>query len=71
MRQAELELTTHLGFQLSLLRLWTIPGPSHGMEKEDWIREARQLEKLVRRGKGERANAEAIANVKSEPCRGA
>lgn len=71
MRQAELELTTHLGFQLSLLRLWTIPGPSQRPEKEHWIREARQLEKLVRRGEGERANAEAVAKVKSESCRGA
>ncbi|MBI3681990.1 MAG: hypothetical protein HY235_16530 [Acidobacteria bacterium] len=46
MTQSQLDLTTHLGFQLSLLRLSAIPGPSRPLF-EELTEETRELEDLV------------------------
>lgn len=46
MSQTRIELTNHIGFQLSLLRLSTIPGPN-GISASDVGAEAKQLEALA------------------------
>jgi hypothetical protein len=48
MSQTRIDLTNHIGFQLSLLRLSTIPGPS-GVSATDVGQETKQLELLASR----------------------
>ncbi|MCC6362352.1 MAG: hypothetical protein IT165_02450 [Bryobacterales bacterium] len=49
MTQSQLDLTNHLGFQLSLLKLSTIPGPNGSGISEHLAQQARQLEEIVDR----------------------
>jgi len=49
MTQSQIDMTTHLGFQLSLLKLSTIPGPNGQEASESVVQEARQLEAIVDR----------------------
>jgi len=46
MSQTQIDLTNHIGFQLSLLRLSTIPGPN-GVSTSDVGQQAKQLEALA------------------------
>ncbi|MBL8233248.1 MAG: hypothetical protein JNL98_32415 [Bryobacterales bacterium] len=47
MTQTQRELTTHFGFQMSLLRLSTIPGPNGRPVPETVKEEAAKLEALA------------------------
>lgn len=47
MTQTQRELTTHFGFQMSLLRLSTIPGPNGQPVPETVKEEAAKLEALA------------------------
>lgn len=47
MTQTNIDLTTHLGFQLSLLKLATIPGPNGASPNRELTQEATQIEALV------------------------
>ncbi|HUQ91917.1 MAG TPA: hypothetical protein VM120_09560 [Bryobacteraceae bacterium] len=49
MTQSQIDLTTHLGFQLSLMKLSTIPGPNGASLTDAVVRDAAQLEALVDR----------------------
>jgi hypothetical protein len=49
MSQIQIELTNHIGFQLSLLRLSTIPGPKGDAIKGDVAQQAEQLAALADR----------------------
>jgi len=49
MTQTQLDTSTHLGFQLSLLKLSSIQGQNGNAATDDASREARQLEALVDR----------------------
>lgn len=49
MTQSTIDLTNHLGFQLSLLKLATIPGPNGNPPNIQVTHEARQIEALVDR----------------------
>jgi hypothetical protein len=49
MTQSTIDLTNHLGFQLSLLKLATIPGPNNSSPNVQLAHEARQIEALVDR----------------------
>lgn len=47
MTQSQMDQTAHLGFQISLLRLSTIPGPNSAGEHQEVRSEADKLEALV------------------------
>lgn len=47
MTQSNIDLTMHMGFQLSLLKLATIPGPNGILMNNGLLQEAQQLEMLV------------------------
>ncbi|MBL8178175.1 MAG: hypothetical protein JNK48_26105 [Bryobacterales bacterium] len=49
MTQATIDLTNHLGFQLSLLKLATIPGTNGPTPSNQLTQEARLIEALVDR----------------------
>jgi len=50
MTQTNIDLTNHLGFQLSLLKLATLPGPNGAPSPDTQItQEARLIEALVDR----------------------
>lgn len=49
MTQTQLDLNNHFGFQLSLLRLSVIPGPSSKPGAESVRQEAEKLEALAER----------------------
>jgi len=47
MQQSTIELTRHLGFQLSLLKLSIIPGPNGSQAPAHLRQQAEQLQQLV------------------------
>ena len=49
MTQSHIDLTNHLGFQLSLLKIATIPGPNGPAPNTQLAIETRQIEALVDR----------------------
>ncbi len=49
MTQTNIDTTNHLGFQLSLLKLATIPGPNNADPNTQLTQEARLIEALVDR----------------------
>ena len=49
MTQMDIDITTHMGFQLSLLKLATIPGTNGAPPSRELTQEASQIEALVDR----------------------
>lgn len=49
MTQSQIDLTNHIGFQVSLLKLATIPGPNGREQTAHLVQEAEQIEALVER----------------------
>ena len=49
MKQSHIDLTNHMGFQMSLLKLATIPGPNGTGANTQLAQEALMIEALVDR----------------------